>query len=100
VSRRTQEIGVRVALGASTGSILRMVFGGGMRPAGIGLALGLAAAFGMTRVLKSLLVGISPTDPVTFGLVVAVLLGAATLSCAIPARRAMQVDPAIALRHE
>jgi ABC-type antimicrobial peptide transport system permease subunit len=100
VSRRTQEIGVRVALGASTRSILRMVFGAGMRQAGIGLVLGLAAAFGVTRVLTALLVGISPTDPLTFGIVVAVLLGAATLGCAIPARRAMRVDPAIALRHE
>jgi hypothetical protein len=100
VSRRTQEIGLRVALGASAGNILRMVFGGGMRPVAIGLGLGLAAAFGITRVLNALLVGISPTDPLTFGAVVAVLIGAATLGCAVPARRAMQVDPAIALRHE
>jgi putative ABC transport system permease protein len=77
-----------------------MVFGAGMRQAGIGLVLGLAAAFGVTRVLTALLVGISPTDPLTFGIVVAGLLGAATLGCAIPARRAMRVDPAIALRHE
>lgn len=100
VNRRTQEIGVRVALGASAASILRMVFSTGMRQAGIGLVLGLGAAFGVTRVLSALLVGISPTDPLTFGLVTAVLLSAATLGCAIPARRAMRVDPAIALRHE
>jgi putative ABC transport system permease protein len=100
VSQRTQEIGVRVALGASAGSILRMIFSTGMRQMAIGLALGLAAAFGVTRVLTSLLVGVSPTDPVTYSVVAVVLIAAATLGCAIPARRAMRVDPAIALRHE
>jgi putative ABC transport system permease protein len=100
VSQRTQEIGIRVALGASSAGILGMVLRGGLRPAGIGLALGLAAAFGVTRVLTAILVGVSPTDPLTFGLVAVVLAGAAVLGCAIPARRAMRVDPAIALRHE
>jgi ABC-type antimicrobial peptide transport system permease subunit len=71
-----------------------------MRSASIGLLIGLVAAFGVTRVLSALLVGVSPTDPLTFGIVGAVLLAAATLGCAIPARRAMRVDPAIALRHE
>ena len=100
VSRRTHEIGVRVALGASDGTILRMVFSTGMRQAGIGLMLGLAAAFGVTRVLSAILVGVSPTDPLTFGAVSAVLLAGAALGCAVPARRAMRVDPAIALRHQ
>jgi putative ABC transport system permease protein len=100
VSQRTREIGVRVALGASAGNILKMVFGSGLRQAGIGLALGLAAAFGVTRVLATLLVGISPTDPLTFGFVAFVLAASAVLGCAIPARRAMRIDPAIALRHE
>jgi putative ABC transport system permease protein len=100
VSQRTQEIGVRVALGASSANILKMVFRTGMRQAAIGLVLGLAAAFGVTRVLIALLVGVSPTDPVTFGLVAAVLTVAAILGCTIPARRAMRIDPAIALRHE
>jgi putative ABC transport system permease protein len=100
VSHRTQEIGLRVALGASSSSILRMVFTRGMRQAAIGLFLGLAAAFAVTRVLSAILVGVSPTDPLTFGLVASVLIAAATLGCAIPARRAMRVDPAIALRHE
>ena len=100
VSRRSHEIGVRVALGASEGRILRLVLATGIRQAGIGLALGLAAAFGVTRVLSALLVGVSPTDPATFGVVAVVLLTAAALGCAVPARRAMRVDPATALRHE
>ena len=100
VSQRTQEIGVRVALGASAGSILRMVFTSGMRQAAIGLALGLAASLGISRVLTAIIVGVSPTDPLTFGLVVGVLLAAAILGCMLPARRAMRVDPAVALRHE
>jgi ABC-type antimicrobial peptide transport system permease subunit len=100
VNQRTQEIGVRVALGASGSSILRMIVTNGMKPAAFGLALGLAAAFGVTRVLSTLLVGVSPTDPLTFGLVGTLLLISAILGCLIPARRAMRVDPAIALRHE
>ncbi len=100
VSQRTQEIGLRTALGASSANILRMVFASGMRQAGTGLILGLAAAFGVTRVLSTLLVGVSPTDPLTFGLVAGVLLAAASLGCYLPARRAMRVDPAIALRNE
>ena len=100
VSQRTQEIGVRVALGASAGSILRMVFMSGMGQATIGLGLGLAAAFGVTRVLTAIFVGVSPTDPLTFGIVAGLLLAAAILGCAFPAHRAMRVDPAVALRHD
>jgi putative ABC transport system permease protein len=100
VNQRTREIGIRVALGASAANILRMVFQTGMRQMAIGLVLGLAAAFGITRVLSTILVGVSATDPLTFGTVSVVLIAAATLGCAIPARRAMRVDPAIALRHE
>jgi len=100
VSQRTPEIGVRVALGASSGSILRMIFTTGMRQAAIGLVLGLAAAFGVTRVLSGILVGVSPTDPLTFGIVGAVLVTAAVLGCTLPARRAMRIDPVVALRHE
>jgi predicted permease len=100
VNQQTREIGVRVALGAPTASILRMVFSSGMRQAAIGLILGLAAAFGVTRVLSSILVGVSPTDPFTYGVVALVLVASATLGCMIPARRAMRVDPAVALRHE
>jgi len=94
------EIGVRLALGASRRSILRIVLAQGLRPTIIGLGLGLAAAAGVTRVLSALLGGISTTDPLTFALVSAVLLAAAMAGCSVPARRAMRVDPAVALRHE
>jgi ABC-type antimicrobial peptide transport system permease subunit len=77
-----------------------MVFGQGMRPMAIGLAFGFAAAGAVTRVLAFLLADLSPTDPLTFGMTAAVLIGAAFAGCAVPARRAMSVDPAIALRHE
>jgi len=100
VNQRTHEIGLRVALGASAASILKMVFKTGMRQMAIGLTLGLAAAFAITRVLSTILVGVSATDPLTFSLVAGLLIAAACLGCAIPARRAMRVDPAIALRHE
>jgi len=100
VSQRTPEIGVRVALGASGGSILRMILSTGLRQALLGLVLGLAAAVGVTRVLSGVLVGVSATDPVTFTLVAAVLLGASILGCTVPARRAMRIDPVVALRHE
>lgn len=100
VNQRIHEIGVRVALGASAGTILRMVFTTGMRQMAIGLGLGIAAAFGITRVLAAILVGVSPTDLLTFAAVALVLIAAAALGCAVPARRAIRVDPAIALRHE
>jgi predicted permease len=100
VSQRTQEIGVRLALGAGSATILRMIFGQGVRQLAIGLGVGLAAAFAVTRVLQGILVQVSPTDPTTFTVVALVLSAAAMLGCAIPARRAMQVDPVEALRHE
>ena len=100
VNQRTHELGVRVALGASSAAILRMVFARGMRQMALGLAIGLAAAFGVTRVIGALLVGVSPTDPITFGAVALVLTLAAVAGCAVPARRAMRVDPAVALRHQ
>jgi putative ABC transport system permease protein len=100
VSQRTQEIGVRMALGASGQNILGMVLAGGMRQLAIGLAIGLVVAVGVTRVLSSMLVQVSATDPMTFVGISLVLGGAATLGCLIPARRAMGVDPVIALRNE
>jgi len=100
VSQRTQEIGVRMALGASGQDILSMVFTQGLRQLAIGLAVGLLAAWGVTRVLSSLLVQVSPTDPATFVLISLMLGAAAMLGCLIPARRAMSVDPVVALRNE
>lgn len=100
VSQRTQEIGLRIALGASGPTILQLVFSQGMTQAIIGLAIGLGAAAGLTRLLHTLLVQVSPGDPMTLVAVSLVLAGAAVLGCLIPAVRAMRVDPVVALRHE
>jgi len=100
VSRRTQEIGVRLAMGASSRNILAMVLAHGMRQLGIGLVLGLAGAFGLARVLKALLVGVTPSDPITFVTISAILLAVGLLACWLPARAAMKLDPTIALRYE
>ncbi len=98
VSRRTREIGVRMAVGGTRRDIVRLVFAQGMRQVALGLAIGLPMAFAVTRVLRAALVGVAPGDPVTFAGVVLVLLGAGALGCAIPARRAIRVDPLTALR--
>src|ERR1700691_3772378 len=100
VEQRTQEIGIRVALGASGGDMLRMVIGRGLLLAGVGLAIGLAAAFGLTRLLSSLLFGVKANDPIAFGAVVLTLGAVAWLAVYIPARRATRIDPLIALRYE
>jgi ABC-type antimicrobial peptide transport system permease subunit len=100
VSQRTQEIGLRMALGASSSTILQLVFSQGMTQVIIGLVIGIAAAIGLTRALESLLIQVTPADPLTLIAVGVVLTGAAMLGCLIPALRAMRVDPVVALRHE
>ena len=100
ITLRTQEIGIRMALGAQRSGILLMVLKSGMTLTSLGAVIGLAGAFALTRWMSSLLFGISASDPMTYVLVLLVSLGAALLACSIPARRATRVDPIVALRYE
>jgi putative ABC transport system permease protein len=100
VAQRTREIGIRMALGAQPREVLAMVLGDGMKPVLAGAIAGLAAAFGLTRVLSSFLFQVQPTDPAVFAGILLLLVAAATLACSIPARRATRVDPVVALRYE
>ena len=100
VARRTSEFGVRLALGAAPGQVLRRVFSRGMRPVVVGLALGLAGAIWIGQLMTSLLFNVQPIDPLTYGTVLAALLVTAGLACYVPARRVLRVDPVVALRAE
>jgi ABC-type antimicrobial peptide transport system permease subunit len=100
VSRRTSEIGIRISLGAQPRDVLRLVLGQCARLAALGIALGLAAAFALTRLMESMLFGVKPTDAYTFGIVSLLLAAVALVAGYLPARRAMALQPAAALRHE
>ncbi|HKT48158.1 MAG TPA: ABC transporter permease, partial [Candidatus Acidoferrales bacterium] len=100
VGRQQREIGIRLALGAQRADILRLILGNGARMALLGVAVGLAASWGLTRQMANLLYGVSATDPLTFALVAIALISVALAACYIPARRAMRVDPVVTLRYE
>jgi putative ABC transport system permease protein len=100
VSQRQREIGIRLALGAQGGDVLQMVLKQGAKLALVGVVIGIGAAFGLTRLMTNLLFGVTAHDPMTFAAVAALLVLVALLACYIPARRAMLVDPIVALRDE
>ncbi len=100
VSRQTRQVGIRVALGATRGDVLRLILGGGLTLVAAGLALGTLAALALTQLLSSLIYGVSATDPATFAAVITLLAAVALMACLIPAARATRIDPVVALRAE
>jgi ABC-type antimicrobial peptide transport system permease subunit len=100
VSRRTREVGIRMALGAKSSDVIRMIFRQGVWQLGIGMTLGLALAAGVAQFTRVILFQVEPRDPAIFGGVVLVLSVAGLLACLVPARRATRVDPLVALRAE
>lgn len=100
MTQRSREIGLRIALGAGAASVIRMIVGRGLALTATGLAIGLVAAWGVTRALKNLLYGVSATDPATFAAVAALLTLISLAACWIPAHRASRVDPIVVLREE
>lgn len=100
VAQHTREIGIRMALGAQPGAILKLIVGRGLFLVGIGVAVGVVASFGLTRFIENMLFGVKPTDPLTFAAIVVLLGVVALLACLIPAQRAMRVDPIVVLRHQ
>jgi putative ABC transport system permease protein len=100
IAQRTREIGLRMALGAQRANVLRLIIGGGAGLALLGITVGIAAALALTRLMTELLYGVRPADPPTFAAVITVLAATSLLACYVPARRALNVDPVVALRHE
>ena len=100
VAQRTHEIGIRMALGAQTSAVLKLAVGYGLKLVLAGIAIGLVAAFALTRVMSTLLFGVTATDPTTFTLISLLLVAVAAIASYIPARRATRVNPIIALRYE
>jgi len=100
VGEQTREIGIRIALGAQRTDVLRLILGSGVKMALLGVAIGVAASIGLTRLMRGMLYGVTATDPITFGSVALLLIAVALAACYIPARRAMGVDPLVALRYE
>ena len=100
VSQRTREIGVRLAIGAERRDVLALVVGGGMKLAAVGVAIGLAGALGLTQLITTMLYNVTPFDPLSYAVTASVLLTIAAIACYVPARRAMNVDPLVAIREE